>query len=141
MMTCPECSAKEPFSTVKCECGFVFSPAMRKKEERRLAHRDVAAEQRSTADRYPALRLLARVYRAFAALAVIAGAIRVFMDLRVLFATDASTGDRAAVSGFAVALEVLVTGIAFITCYAIAEGIHLLFEMNDRAVTSSSSRP
>jgi hypothetical protein len=169
MMRCPECGNEQPFSIVKCDCGYVFPLAVRQKEERRLAHeekatdparrerrlaralRDVTAAERDerrreradgrkpTAERYPALRVLAKVYRVFAALVFLLGVIRIVTHLSVLFSGSASVEAKAAASGFIVAIEVAVTGLAFISCYAVAELIRLLFELNDRAGRTAST--
>jgi hypothetical protein len=55
-----------------------------------------------------------------------------------LFSTvkcDCDTGSgesKATMALTAVGIDVLATGLAFITCYAIAEAIALLLEVNDR---------
>lgn len=130
-MTCPKCGAKESFQTVKCDCGYQFPLDMRQNESR-LAHVEPPAAVK-TADRYPALRELAKVYQVLAALTLMVGFVRVLNDLRTLFDTDASAGAKVAMTPFVVATEALLTGFAVVTCIAIAEAIKLLFELNDRA--------
>jgi hypothetical protein len=137
MMTCPECGAKEPFSTVKCDCGYVFPIATRKKEERRLAHKE--AEPLAAAARYPALRVLAKIYRVFALFSFVIGAYRVVTDLQVVLAAPGAGDAKATVGFMTIAFDVLATGLAFVTCYAIAEAITLLCEISDRVSKRASA--
>jgi hypothetical protein len=126
MMKCPDCGGREPFSTVKCACGYMFPLEVRKREEGRLGHE--REKLKATLVRYPALRITAKLYRVFAGLAGLVGVVRLIVNLRAVW----PEGNAKALSGSMVVLELIMTGLTILTSLAIAEGIAVLCEINDR---------
>jgi len=167
MMTCPECGRKESLTTVKCECGHWFPPSARRKEERRLAdgpaERSVATggvdedarfdrtdrtdryrwqRPRDRADRYTALRLVAKIYRLFGWLALVVGAAKILLDAATWVAlVSGSTVTKADVVApmLAVVVDLLGTAFAVVTSFAIAEAIGLLLDLSGRATATAAT--
>jgi hypothetical protein len=128
MMTCPDCDAREAFSTVKCACGYMFPLEVRKREERRLGHEKEKLQ--ATLVRYPALRITAQIYRVFAVIAGLIGVGRLITNL--VAAWPSGDPSKVTLSGWMLVAELIAAGLAVVTSLAVSEGIAVLAEINDR---------
>lgn len=151
MNRCPECSRPISSATVKCECGYRPTRAVRARL-RATDSRDGDADRDADRDddrgggpealarasrRYPALRTTSAAYRVLAWIVGVVGMGKVLVDLLPstppgeIASAPAAAATLNAVRLTAIGIEAAGVVFAVVTCLAVSESIRLLLEASE----------